>query len=242
MSNKEMLESNVVVEAQKYLATNSVMLKNCMDQKFNGTYCANNSTVAYQLDGVMYVAPCTQKLMREIDNLKLKKEYFYVPCSNQEDFPEQNQKLLWKFLVDTAIYRRKTEFIQECERFSTKHNILEIGQKWLERCLTIPETGIPVKRKSYRFTIFPEVNQVYLDCTVIQKLGKFNYNNGFVMFVYLDGKTYLTKGYKIIEELQKAGFQRADFNVPLSNNEIILDNFINNDFLRILTKSQTNCF
>lgn len=51
-------------------------------------------------------------------------------------------------------------------------------------------------------------------------------NNGKVIFVYIDGKTYVTKGYKIIDELREAGYKEGELFVPFSNGEAIVDPFL----------------
>jgi hypothetical protein len=47
-------------------------------------------------------------------------------------------------------------------------------------------------------------------------------NNGIVVFVYRDGHTYVTKGYKVIQHLCDAGYREKCMFVPFSNGEEIM--------------------
>ena len=62
-----------------------------------------------------------------------------------------------------------------------------------------------------------------LDMMPFEKIGKYCKNNGKVVFVYQNGKTYVTKGYKIIDELKAAGYEEESACVPFSRGEVIRD-------------------
>ena len=117
----------------------------------------------------------------------------------------------------------KSDFVNDCERYCDKHDILPLSKEILSNCFQIPEGGVRVKHPHYESCIHPVITETCLDCFVIERLGTYCYNNGRVVFVYRDGKTYVTKGYKILKYLAEAGFVKGDIFVPFSNGETIID-------------------
>lgn len=186
--------------------------------KFNGAYSPNNSTVAFISGSEMYVAPYTRELMSALSCFR--REYFYVPFSNL-DYPkfEQNQ---WESLRAVAREASKADFVTDCEKYCDEHHIGSISDETLANCFEIPEEGVRVKHLYFEDTYYPIMNQSCLDCRC-ENLGHFCYNNGCVVFVYRNGKTYVAKGYKIIQELESVGFTNAGLFVPFSNGEQIQD-------------------
>lgn len=186
--------------------------------KFNGCYSVNNSTVALVSDKMMYVAPYTRPLIEALAGFE--KKSFYVPFSNG-DYPLKYQ-YQWNCLRNAANEAYKEDFIADCEEYCDKHHIGTIGEEILQNCFEMPENGVRVKHIYYEDVYYPIMNQTCLDCNC-EKLGTFCYNNGRVVFVYRNGKTYVAKGYKIIPELEASGYRRAGLFVPFSNGEEIKD-------------------
>jgi hypothetical protein len=186
--------------------------------KFDGCYSVNNSTVALVSDKMMYVAPYTRTLIEALAGFEQKS--FYVPFSNG-DYPLKYQ-YQWNCLRNAAHESYKADFVADCEEYCNKHHIGAISEETIENCFEMPEMGVQVKHIYYEDVYYPIMNQTCLDCRC-EKLGTFCYNNGRVVFVYRNGKTYVAKGYKIIAELEAAGFSKAGLFVPFSNGEEIKD-------------------
>lgn len=187
--------------------------------KFNGRYATNNSTVAFVSEGEMYVAPYTRSLIIALIKAGFLRENFYVPFSNG-DLPqyEWNQ---WESLRDSAHQSYEDDLITEYEKYCDEHCIGTISEKTLENCFEIPEEGIKVKYQHFEDIYYPFMNHGFFQNECNKYLGKYCFNNGRVVFIYRNGKTYVTKGYKIVEELKAAGFSRTDLFVPFSNGEKI---------------------
>lgn len=188
--------------------------------KFNGCYAANNSTVAVVSDNQMYVAPYTRTLMSALAQEGFYEDHFYVPFSNW-DYP-QREHYQWDALRKAAHQSYKEDFIADCEDYCDKHHIGTISAESLVNCFEMPEDGVRVKHLYFEDTYYPIMNQRCLDCRC-ENLGHFCYNNGRVVFVYRNGKTYVTKGYKIVSELEAAGYTKSGLFVPFSNGEEIQD-------------------
>lgn len=189
--------------------------------RLNGYFSVNNSTVCFVTNNEMFVIPYTNRVIESLKATGLKKSDFYVPFSNC-DYPKEEQEK-WKALREAAKSRLEVEFSEECEYFSDENHIGLLKRDTLKRCLKIPVTGVQVSKDGKTTRYYPIISSTKVDYTVVSKIGKFSVNNGVVAFTYRDGSTYVTKGDKVIEELEGAGYRRDNFFVPFSNGEKIME-------------------
>lgn len=192
-----------------------------MTPKFDGTYCTNNSTVAFVWEEMLYVTPYTKEVVSILREAGFKFDYFGVPFSNW-DYPVY-EKEQWNGLLEAAKKQRELELQEECKEVSSEKGIGQISEASLANCLKIPGKGFKTWHpQQFEGFVSPSISGC-LDCSAIEKLGKYATNNGKVVFIYYDGSTYVTKGYGIVKELEAAGYQKMHFFVPLSNGEEIQD-------------------
>ena len=188
--------------------------------KFNGCYATNNSTVCFVSDNEIFVTPYTRSVVCALRSLGFCEKHFYVPFSNA-DFPKSAQ-FKWNALRERARQLNKADFVSDCEAYCDERHIGSISEKTLANCFEVPENGVRVKKLSFEGIYYPVMNQSCLDCRC-EKLGHFCCNNGRVVFIYRNGKTYVAKGYKILNELRAAGYTESGLFVPFSNGEEIQD-------------------
>lgn len=187
--------------------------------KFNGCYATNNSTVCF-VENEIFVTPYTRVAMRTLRSEGFCEKSFYVPFSNG-DYPKSEQ-VKWNTLRENARQSYKADFISDCEAYCDERHIGSISEETLANCFEMPENGVRVKHLYFEDTYYPIMNQSCLDCRC-DNLGHFCCNNGRVVFVYRNGKTYVAKGYKILNELRAAGYTESGLFVPFSNGEEIQD-------------------
>lgn len=202
------------------LAKEEVLNVSELTPKFNGCYATNNSTVCFVSDNEVFVTPNTRSIISSLCSAGFRKEYFYVPFSNG-DYPKSEQ-FKWNALRENARQSYKADFFSDCEAYCDERHIGAISEETLANCFEMPENGVRVKHFYFEDTYYPIMNQYCLDCRC-DNLGHFCCNNGRVVFVYRNGKTYVTKGYKILNELRAAGYTESGFFVPFSNGEEIQD-------------------
>lgn len=189
--------------------------------KFNGCYATNNSTVVFvTAEGEVFVTPCTRITIESLRYEGFRKNYFFVPFSNG-DYPKEDREK-WSALCKNAKQIYEEEFSADCAYYCDNHNIGTISKETLQNCFKIPSNGVKVKHGNFEDYYYPIMN-VCFDCTSADNIGRYCTNNGKVVFTYRDGGTYVTKGYKILEELRAAGYREAGLFVPFSNGEQILD-------------------
>ena len=174
--------------------------------KFNGCYATNNSTVCFVSGNEVFVTPYTRTAMRTL---------------RSADYPKLEQ-FKWNALRENARQSYKADFVSDCEAYCDERHIGAISEETLANCFEMPENGVRVKHLYFEDTYYLIMNQYCLDCRC-DNLGHFCCNNGRVVFVYRNGKTYVTKGYKILNELRAAGYTESGFFVPFSNGEEIQD-------------------
>ena len=190
--------------------------------KFNGCYAVNNSTVCYVTENAeVFAAPYTRSAMEVLRNAGFTRSEFYVPFSNG-DYPK-GKRFQWAWLRVEAKELRRDEFVSDCKAFCDEHHIGSISEESLANCFQMPEEGVRVKHIYWESQYYPIITSTCMDCTVVDHLGRFSTNNGRVVFLYRDGKTYVTKGYWILSELRAAGYREGSLFVPFSNGEEILD-------------------
>lgn len=189
--------------------------------KFNGRYATNNSTVCYVSDGEVYATPYTRSALSILRNAGFSRSEFYVPFSNG-DYPKAEQ-YQWTALREKARKSYEEDFIADCNKFCDEHNIGSLSEETLKNCFQMPALGVRVKHLYFEDCYYPVITSTCLDCVACDRIGKFCTNNGRVVFVYRDGKTYVAKGYKILSELRAAGYKESGLFVPFSNGEEIVD-------------------
>lgn len=189
--------------------------------KFNGCYATNNSTVCFVDNNEVFVTPYTRITIRSLHSAGFSKESFYVPFSNW-DYPKLEQ-FKWNSLCEKARQSYAEDFVEDCISYCDEHHIGTISDETLRNCFEMPSTGVKVKRYKFENCYYPIINSPCFDNTVINNIGHFCTNNGKVVFVYRNGKTYVAKGSGILNELCAAGYIQSGLFVPFSNGEQIQD-------------------
>lgn len=193
--------------------------------KFNGCYAMNNSTVCFVSNNEVFVTPYTRTTIRSLRSAGFCEKHFYVPFSNW-DYPKSEQ-FKWESLRVKARQSYEEDFVEDCVSYCDEHHIGTISDETLRNCFEMPSTGVKVKRLYFEECYYPIINSTCFDCTAVDCIGRFCTNNGKVVFVYRNGKTYVTKGYKILNELRAAGYTESGLFVPFSNGEQIQDSVLN---------------
>lgn len=191
--------------------------------KFNGCYATNNSTVCFVSDNEVFVTPYTRTTMRSLHSAGFCEKCFYVPFSNN-DYP-MSEHFKWYSLREKARQSYAEDFVEDCVSYCDEHHIGTISEETLQNCFEMPSTGVKVKHLDFEDCYYPILDSKYFDsylnCIVADRIGHFCTNNGKVVFVYRNGKTYVAKGYKILNELRAAGYTESGLFVPFSNGEQI---------------------
>lgn len=191
-----------------------------LKSKFNGCFTVNNSTICYVSDRV-YVTPYTRESYSSLVEAGFKPASFYVPLSNGE-YPKENRHI-WEKLLAKAEESRQRDYEDDCKNFCFKNGIKPLSEETMAGVFAIPHQGVPVSHMYFQNRYYPICNERVCDCITCDNLGTYCANNGRVVFVYINGYTYVAKGYKIINELNEAGFRQKGLFVPFSNGETITD-------------------
>lgn len=189
--------------------------------KFNGCYAMNNSTICFVSDNEVFVTPYTRITMRSLHSAGFREKFFYVPFSNG-DYPKA-ELFKWNALREKARQSHAEDFVEDCASYCDEHRIGTISEATLGNCFEMPASGVKVKHLYFEDCYYPIINSTCFDCTAASSIGHFCINNGKVVFVYRNGKTYVAKGYKILNELRAAGYTESGLFVPFSNGEQIQD-------------------
>ena len=202
-------------EKYEQLSINNITARDSQSYNWN-----NGVTVIVDNNLQVYVIPSMRLVFSILDREGYKENSnLYVPFSNG-DYPVA-EKYRWDQLRKFRDEQQKLEFVKDCKKYCDEHNIGEISEKYFTKCFQMPESGVPVKHPCWEDTYYPAINNFFLDCVAVDKLGTYCYNNGTVAFVYRDGKTYVTRDYSILSALRAAGYKEGSLFVPFSNGETI---------------------
>lgn len=186
----------------------------------------NNGIAVYIYNNKIYSAFQSRKLMRLLNQNGFIQKTLYVPLSNGEEPSDFNKFSEWARLRYEHKILSRLEFEEECKEWCRKNNVQSLPSETLQKCFQIPENGLKVKNSKYEITIYPELKSFGFDCAAVEKLGKYDANNGKTIFINTDGKTFVYRGYDIQGQLEKCGFSRSNLFVPMSNGEEILDPYL----------------
>lgn len=202
-------------------AQNNYLLVNYTHNSFfERCYNCNNGVIIFVYDYITYVTPYTRKTMDIINKTYFKKTDMYVPFSNG-DYPV-DEKARWDAILERARKQLDCELEEKFCNFSNKIGVKSIDSKLLKKCFKIPTSGLAIEFKNSHTHIFPEISNSY-DAFSIEKLGHYYTNKGVCVFVYCNGKTYVTPDCTIVDVLKDAGYELFPMYVPFSNGEKIVD-------------------
>lgn len=185
-------------------------------------YASNNSTIAFVDEGVLYVMPYFRKAMAVLQKNGFAEKCFYVPFSNW-DYP-LTEKAQWEELQKEAREQHTLDFVADCNDFSDKHGFGVLDEEIMKKkCFEMPVTGVHVEHPFYTTVLYPAIKGTCLDCVAATKIGHYCTNNSTCVFVYRDGKTYVTRSWEVVTALSKCGYKEGSLFVPFSNGETIQD-------------------
>lgn len=182
----------------------------------NNTYHHCNNTVAFVSDNTFYVIPHTKQIITLLLECKFKTKVMFVPFANG-DYPIAEEEH-WRNLQKEARQELEAEFVKNCEAYSDKHGFKSIPADLLSKCLEIPMEGIPTS--TYHYVCLPAAKNLY---SVPKEIGTYSTFENFCLFVYRDGKTYVTPNVTVPLALKEAGYYRGNRGVPFVCGEIIQD-------------------
>lgn len=184
----------------------------------------NKDVISFVHNQTLYIIPYFRSIIKTLlDNGFVKKD-IYVPFSNG-DYPLDHQKK-WNNLVADSRLQHSLDLISDCEEFSNRRGYLAISDELLDRCFEIPSSGVKVSHPDWNRTYYPEITSENFDKVHSKVLGHYNTKNGVCVFVYKNGKTYVTRNWAAIRAIRESGYKKSNLTVPFSTPlESILDSF-----------------
>lgn len=110
----------------------------------------------------------------------------------------------------------RDEFGQICELYAQRRGIRSLPEKLIRRCIEIPEEGFSVLYARGETKMYLPLVSPTIDDSSVRKIGTYSVEAGICIFVYVDGRTYLTKNREVIQTLQDFGYKKEDYEVPLT--------------------------
>ncbi len=195
-----------------------------------GHFSCNNGIVSFVYrNGKTYVG--RSWLISELEHFGYRHAVMFVPFSNGEKITDPALNARWQQVCDSE---RQWNINKEYMIHCNERGIKPLSKETLIKCFQMPETGVPVKHIYYETVLYPFSSNKSVD-EVKDLLGHFDVNNGIVVFIYRDGKTYVTKSW-IVSELESKGYTKRGIFVPFSNGEKITDPVLATKWEAVLSK------
>ena len=190
-----------------------------------GKYGWNNEIVAFvDQYGDYYVTPYCAEVTECLNKLGYENGYIYVPFSNWDEPADKIKAQEWKRLCVEAkelhSQKEKERKREEIKKLVSNRKIKKLDDETYALSMEVPTKGFEV---SYYDTEFGFVRPVP-NFSLGHAIGTYWHNNGRLIFVNDEGKTYLSPYYHELNiKLKDAGYREDRMYVPLSNGEEILD-------------------
>lgn len=185
------------------------------------SYETCNKIIAFVSESILYVIPYTRKTMDILINAGFSHKSMYVPFSNG-DYPIQ-EELHWNTLKKKAHEELICEFSSDCEKFSDEHGFAVLAESLMAKCFEIPLDGVQIQYRRSKSIYYPEITELCLNRIAVNKIGHYHISNGTCVFVYRNGKTYVTRSGEVVMALCKGGYTEIPLFVPFSSEETIID-------------------
>ena len=183
-------------------------------------YDCQKGIIAFVYNKKLYFIPRTRKILRILHKNNFSQTTLCTPFflgGTPLDFSDK-----WNQLLKEAQDYAYTDFNIFCNMWSDKMNYKPLSKELLRTCLEIPKDGIKVK-DSYYTDFRPILSPYCLDLAIMNTLGKYHIHKDTCVFIYRNGKTYVTPNMDVVTVLKESGYYPKPLLVPLSNGESIVD-------------------
>jgi hypothetical protein len=210
--------------------------------KHMGTYCQNNGKVVFVNDeGKTFVTPYCSEVRDILDAAGYRQGSLFVPLSNGEDIVDDKLNEKWNFMVTDArnklMARIKEENLARFKTIAEEKGVKTLPQGAYDKSLEIPQDGL----ETVSLMSGPFITSPVYEFQVPEHLGKYCQNNGRVVFVDEQGKTWVTPFcFEVSSMLRDAGYREGSIFVPLSNGEEIKDPVIAQRWESLCTEARKN--
>lgn len=206
---------------------------NTLNNKFkdmNVYNCFRNAIgVLYKKE--YYALPETKLYVKMLQEFGIVKADFFV-FLNEDQFPHQEHMVnRWKEIISNATNQRREEFKDDCRMWAKANKVQPVPIEELGHCLPIPINGIGViiegdeddDGDSFDQYEFYDPIVKYVNPRSIEYVGSYSVYNNRVIFVDVDGTTYLAKGNHIVKILNNLNFRMLNYFLPFRDGEVIID-------------------
>lgn len=170
-----------------------------------GTYISDPTTIVFSFNGGLYMLPYSRKIIAILwDNEFLRsKDYTFNPSWNN---PFQHS-FQWIELQDAARCSKMKNFEIDCIRFSDYNSIKELPSEFLITSTEVPNCGLKFGMRMY----YPVFTTTVLDKYTTSLIGKFYHHDDTTVFVYRNGKTYVSQNSDLPGILPFYGYSPANW-------------------------------
>lgn len=166
----------------------------------SGTYISNSAIIVFSFNGCLYMMPYSSKILMVLWNNDFIRSSNYIVNPNWKNPFQYSSR--WTELQDAAHCSKMKNFEMDCIRFADSHSIKEIPSEFLVTSVEVPISGLKLGMKIY----YPVFSTTVLDKYVTSLIGKFYHFEDTTVFVYRNGRTYVSQNSDLPEVLPFYGY------------------------------------
>lgn len=171
----------------------------------SGTYISNPELIVFSFNGKLYLTPYSMRIITLLWNNNFRRSSNYgINPSWKNPFKITST---WVELQDAAHCSKIKNFEKDCISFSERNKIKKIPEEILAHAIEVPSKGLKVGQKMY----YPVFQTTILDKETLPKIGKFVNTEGITIFVYRNGKTFLSSNIDLPGVLPFYGYSQANW-------------------------------
>lgn len=171
----------------------------------SGTYIATSELIVFSLNGKLYITPYSRRILAILwSNDFLRSIHYAVNPYWKNSF--QNTST-WTELQDAAYCSKMKNFENDCISFSERNKIKKLPPEFLAHAIEIPIKGLNIEQKTY----YPVFQSTVLDKETLPKIGTFFQNEDITVFVYRNGRTYISLNTDLPSVLPFYGYTQANW-------------------------------
>ena len=171
----------------------------------SGTYISDSTIIVFSFNGSLYMLPYSRKIIAILwDNEFLRSTDYIFNPNWKNSFQHSFQ---WIELQDAAHCSKMKNFEMDCIRFSDYNSIKELPSEFLITSTEVPNSGLKFGMRMY----YPVFTTTVLDKYTTSLIGKFYHHDDTTVFVYRNGRTYVSQNSDLPGVLPFYGYSQANW-------------------------------
>ena len=172
----------------------------------NNTYVSGNGILAFSSGGKIYLLPDSIRYLKMLwlNNFVRSDTFEIIPSFSLKD---EEGKRTFVQLRDAVKASQQTKFRSDCLNYSSTIGLKKLPEPVFQYCVRV----IPGGTVFEGITFYPILATDFFDSFAANKIGYYAQVKHCIVFVYVDGNTYVSSNSGVQSNLNQCGFKKCDW-------------------------------